>query len=256
MKKMKRIRTKMYVAIFSVFIVSFIVLILNMGANQRIANYSQSLLKDNYPSVKYSFTMLNILDELNSRLIHRKLKADDSLSINTRFSEDSIILSDFKLNLQMQQNNITETGEKELTESLLKAFQKYENSISEKEYLKNIESYNEKFEGLRQYILSIHDLNVQLLESKNENIKSSSLRVQKIQERVGIAALAILSILIIILPMMLINPIDNLAARMMKFYKINFNKEIDIKTNHELEKLEEIFEKIVLETKVRKTDSE
>ncbi|MCF8373003.1 MAG: hypothetical protein K9H64_15385 [Bacteroidales bacterium] len=252
---MKRIKSKMYVAIFSVFIVSFIVLMLNMGANQRIANYSQSLLKDNYPSVKYSFTMLDILDELNSRLIHRKIKADESLSIDTSFSEDSI-LSDFKQNLQMQQNNITETGEKELTESLLKAFQKYENSISEKEYLKNIESYNEKFESLRQYILSIHDLNVQLLESKNENIKSSSLSVQKIQERVGIAALTILCVLMITLPMMLINPIDNLAARMMKFYKINFNKEIDIKTNHELEKLEDIFEKIVLETKVRKTVSE
>jgi nitrate/nitrite-specific signal transduction histidine kinase len=156
----------------------------------------------------------------------------------------------------MQQNNITETGEKEMTESLEKAFLKYENSISEKEYLKNTDSYNEKYENLRQYILSIHDLNVQLLETKNENIKSSSQSVQKTQERVGIAALAILSILIIILPMMLINPIDNLAARMMNFYKINFGKEIDLKTNHELEILEEIFEKIVLETKIGKTDLE
>jgi methionyl-tRNA synthetase len=56
--------------------------------------------------------------------------------------------------------------------------------------------------------------------------------------------------------MMLINPIDNLAARMMNFYKINFGKEIDLKTNHELEILEEIFEKIVLETKIGKTDLE
>jgi nitrate/nitrite-specific signal transduction histidine kinase len=252
---MKRIKTKMYVAIFSVFVVSFIVLMLNIGANQRIANNSQSLLKDNYPSVKYTFTMLDMLDELNSGLIHRKIKAIDSLSFDTSFSEDSL-LSYFKQNLQMQQNNITETGEKEMTESLEKAFLKYENSISEKEYLKNTDSYNEKYENLRQYILSIHDLNVQLLETKNENIKSSSQSVQKTQERVGIAALAILSILIIILPMMLINPIDNLAARMMNFYKINFGKEIDLKTNHELEILEEIFEKIVLETKIGKTDLE
>lgn len=256
MKKMKRIKTRMFIAIFSVFIVSFIVLMLNIGANQRIVNYSQSLLKDNYPSVKYSFTMLDNLDELNSRLIHRKMKADDSLSIDTSFSKDSILLSDFKQNLQMQQNNITEIGEKELTESLLKAFQKYENSISEKEYLKNIESYNEKYENLRQYILSIHDLNVQLLESKNESIKSSSQSILKTQERLGIIALVVLSILIVFLPMILINPIDNLAARMMKFYKINFGKEIDIKANHELEILEEIFEKIVLETRLGKTDTE
>lgn len=252
---MKRIKPKMYLAIFSVFIVSFIVLILNVSVNQRIANYSQSLLKDNFPSVKYTFTMLDILEELNSGLVYYKIKANDSLNFDIIFSEDSLF-SDFKHNLQMQQNNITETGEKEMTESLQKAFLKYENSISEKEYLKNFDSYNEKYINLRQYIISIHDLNVQLLETKNEDIKSSSQRVQKNQERVGIAALAILGILIFILPMMLINPIDNLAARMMRFYKINFNKEIEIKANHELEKLEEIFEKIVLETKVGKTSLE
>jgi hypothetical protein len=252
---MKRIKTKTYVAIFSVFNVSFIVLIINNSANQRIANYSQPLLKYNYPLVKFTFTMPYILDELNRGLIHRKRKAIDSLSFDASFSEDSL-LSVFKRNLQKQQNNITEIGEKEMTESLQKAFLKYENSISGKEYLKSIDSYNEKYKNPRQYILSIHGLNIQLPETKNEDIKSSFISVRKTQERAGITALTILNILIFILPVILINPIDNLALRMLNFYKINFNREIDIKANHELEILEGIFEKIVLETKLGKTDSE
>ncbi len=255
MKKMKRIKTKMIVAIFSVFIVSFTVLILNIGANQGVARDAQSLLKDNYPSVKYTFKMLNSVDELNTNLMQR----NNSDSIH--HEEDGVLfkqplLNEFEKNLKLQQNNVTEIGEQEITESLQNAYNNYYKSVLNYEYRINYLEYNEKYQKLREYILSIHDLNIALLESKNETIKSSALRVLNIQEKVGIVALAILSVLLITLPMMLINPIDNLAARMMKFYKTNFNKEIEIEANHELEKLEEIFEKIVLESKARKSDKE
>lgn len=252
---MKKIKTKMYIAAFSVFIIFFIVLMLNFGANQRIVNYSQSLLKDNYPSVKYSFSMLNSLDELNTSLIMRRIAMMDS-SVYNNVLRDSLLLSDFRINLQLQQNNITETGEKELAESLNNAFTNYEIGVYEKLYLKNLSAFNEKYSSLRAYILSIHNLNIELLESKNETIKSLANRILNIQEKVGIAALTILSVLLITLPMLLINPIDNLAARMMEFYKTNFNKEIEIGANHELEKLEEIFEKIVLESKAKESDKE
>lgn len=255
MKKMRRIKTKMMIAIFSVFIVSFTVLIINFSSNQHIANNSKSLLQDNYPSVKYSFSMLNILDELNTSLIMRKITMIDSSEISIT-TEDSLLLSDFKQNLQLQKNNITETGEKELTESLNNAFTKYEKGVYEKQYLLNLPAFNERYNNLREYILSIHDLNIELLESKNETIKSSAHRILNIQEKVGIAALTILSVLLITLPMLLINPIDNLTVRMMNFYKTHFNKEIEIETNHELERLEEIFEKIVLESKAKESDKE
>ncbi len=251
---MKRIKTKMIVAIFSVFIVSFTVLILNIGANHAVANNAQSLLKDNYPSVKYTFEMLKIVDELNTILI----QSDNSDSIH---EEDSLLfiqplLNEFEKNLKLQQNNITETGEQEITESLQKAYNKYCTSILNYEYRINYPVYHEKYQNLREYILSIHDLNIVLLENKNETIKSSALRVLNIQEKVGIVALVILCVLILTLPMMLINPIDNLTVRMMEFYKINFNKEIEIESNHELEKLEEIFEKIVLEANSGKSKIE
>ena len=36
---------------------------------------------------------------------------------------------------------------------------------------------------------------------------------------------------------------------MKAFYRENCNKEIEVEANHELEKLEELFERIVMETK-------
>lgn len=245
---MKRIKTKMIIAIFSVFLISFTVLMLNIGANQGVVHKSQSLIKDNYPSVKYSFELLKTLDAMNSNLVASQIIMIENISEDILQVQANNFLTAFENNLKLQQNNITEPGEQEITEALQKAFNKYSKSILKNEYRINYPAYHEKYQNLRKYIISIHDLNVTLLESKNETIKSSALRILNIQEKVGIAALIILCVLILTLPMMLINPIDKLTGRMIEFYKTNFNKDIVIESNHELEKLEEIFEKIVLET--------
>ena len=238
----------MTIGIFSVFMVSFIVLMINIGANQRIAHNSQSLLKDNFPSVKFSFEMFKILDAINFVGLASFGEMDEYVTRDTIQSRIKLLLADFEQNLNLQKNNITETGEQELTESLQKAFDKYKLCVLGMEYSKNYSAYYEKYQNLREYILSIHDLNVSELEQKNENIKSSASRVLNVHEKLGIAAITILSILIFLVPFLLINPITKLSDRMITFYKTNFNKDIDIKSNHELEKLEEIFEKIVLET--------
>ncbi|MBN2396307.1 MAG: hypothetical protein JXC36_07585 [Candidatus Atribacteria bacterium] len=235
-------------------LVAFIVSVINISSNQGIVNRTHSLLNDNFPSVKYSFAMLNILDEINEELLYRRIVQSDSLKNSYAATKDSLLLSNFRQNIRLQQNNITEPGEKELTESLEKAFSKYAKGIKDKEYLYNTILFREKYKGLREYILSIHKLNIFLLERKNEQIKHSTLSILNVQQNVGLIGLSVLGVLIIILPFLLIIPINKLHERMVEFYKNQFNKEIDIKANHELEKLEEIFEKIVLESKAGKLD--
>ncbi len=246
----------MMTGLLLVFMVSFAVLMVNFGANQRIVMESQSLLKDNYPSVKYAFNMLRAVDELNTLLIKPDTYLSDSISSDSIKQIADTNLTELKSNLDLQEKNITEPGEKELTESLHRSFLNYQGSIDNDEFIKNFEAYQVKYIQLREHILSIHNLNVNLLESKNEEINSTAIRILNIQEKVGIGGLTILAILVILLPLFLIKPIDKLTERMINFYKTNFNKEIEIKGNHELEKLEEIFEKIVLETKSGKKDSE
>ncbi|MBN1115718.1 MAG: hypothetical protein JXA77_00820 [Bacteroidales bacterium] len=256
MKRIKKIKSKMMAGIFLVFMVSFIVLMINIGANQRVVIESQSLLKDNFPSVKYAFQMLRALDELNILLISPDTTVSKSVTVDSFNQTANNYLKELKNYLILQEKNITEPGEKELTESLRKGYENYQKSIAKNEYNKNFEAYRVKYLHFRENILSIHNINIGLLESKNEEIKNSATRILNVQEKVGIIGLTLLSILIFTLPLLLINPIDKLTERMMNFYKTNFNKEIEIKTNHELEKLEEIFKKIVLETKSGKAETE
>ncbi|MBN2348004.1 MAG: hypothetical protein JXJ22_04155 [Bacteroidales bacterium] len=256
MKRMRKVKTSLNIGVFLIFIVSFAVLMINIGANQRVVNKAQSLLTDNYPSVKYAFEMLTELDELNVQLIYaHQIKIDSTTLQDSGNVDIQIFLEKIKENMALQQQNITEQGEKELTESMQKSLMVYQKSVFQNEFIQNFEAYWTKYQNLRVNILSIHNLNIALLESKNEEIKNSTLQISNTQEKVGIVGLAMLVAFIFVLPMLIINPIDRLTERMINFYKTNFNKEIEIKTNHELEKLEEIFEKIVLETKSGRPES-
>lgn len=247
MGRINKIKTRMTIGLSLVFLVAFIVTLVNISSNQLIVNKSQSLLKHNYPSEKCSFTLLKTLDDLNTNLLHQKIAYSDSLMTNYTASNDSLLFSDFQKNLHLLMSNVAEPEEKEMVDALKTAFQKFEKGYANNEFIYNLPAFNQKYEALRAYVLSIHKLNENLLESKNEEINNSAISIKNIQNKVAILGLTILCVLIILLPLTLISPIDRLYARMTAFYKSHFNKEIEIENDNELGKLEEIFEKIVAE---------
>lgn len=229
----------MMIGLIAVFLVSYAVFLLNLGANQSIIANTKSLLTNNYPSVKYSFQMLETLDKINDAIL-----SNDS----TQFQVNSF-LNKFSENLEMQRKNVTEVGELEFTNSVTDWFDRFKSSVLSHEFLSNQAAYHEKYLTLRSHVVSIYNLNISELERKNVLIEDSALRISNIHQKIGIIGLTILAIFIVLIPLFIINPINKLSNRMITFYKTNFNKDIEIKANHELEKLEEIFEKIVIEAK-------
>jgi len=197
--------------------------------------------------------MLHLLESVNTLILSSLIINTDSNGIEEIPPFIKGDLSELQKQLELQQSNITEPGEKELTESLQRALVRYQKGIYDMEYATDFNAYREKYRNLKEYILNIHDLNISLLESKNEEIRKSSTRILKIQKNVGIVGLTIMCIFIAIIPLFLINPINRLSERMTEFYKTSFNKDIEITKNNELEKLEEIFEQIVTESQSEKS---
>lgn len=243
---MKKIKTKLMIGILILFLISFTVFMLNITSNQHVVKKSQSLLKDNYPSIKFMHEMLQIVDLCNEMILETKLANNQSENFENTFENLNPYFNEFDSLLNQQKANVTEKGEQHLTQLLQSGYQKYKESIKNNETEMNFEVYKEKYLSLRETILNIYDLNINVLEQKNIEIQTNTAQILKIQERVGIVGLAILCILLVVLPFYLINPIDKLTMRMHQFYKDNFNEDITIESDHELEKLEEIFEKIVL----------
>lgn len=246
---MRKIKTKFLFITGAIFLVSYIVLVLNLSSNSKIALQSSSLLKDNYPSIKYSFTMLDVLEEWNNLVANTVF--GDSVSHSTLISKSKDYQSRFDEAIIFQGKNITETGEDELTHTLINAFDRYKMSCEQLEYLSNFPAYHIKYLHLRESIINIQNLNVKVLEEKNEYINASALKIANVQRQIGIVALVILSFLTFFLPYLLLNPVQKLTKRLVKIYETDFDKKMDFTTKQEIDNLEEVLENILKETKAR-----
>ncbi|NLO01186.1 MAG: hypothetical protein GX126_02555 [Bacteroidales bacterium] len=196
---MKNIKTKLIIGIVIVFLISYAIMMVNMGTSQSIVNKSDSLLTSNYASIKHTFRMLTILNDVNG-IIAQGL-SEDSVAGETL----SIIkkLEFFEQPLKLQTDNITEPGESELTNNLQRSFDAWRHYLIAREEPFYWEEFNKLMQELRRDIINIYQMNALALEEKNDAIKKHAEYVLKLQKNVGIAGLVILGVCLILLPVYL-----------------------------------------------------
>lgn len=215
-----------------------------MGTNQSIVKKSDSLLTSNYASLKHTFQMLRLLNDVN--VFVAKGLSEDSVAEQTLLIIEK--LEDFEKPLKLQENNITEPGELQLTNNLKKSFEALRHYLVAREQLFEWNEYEINYQEVRNDILEIYQMNAFSLEEKNDAIKNHAQHVLSLQKNVGIVGLALLCILLILLPLYLLRPVDNLILKLKKIYEKAFEKEVKLKKGHELKQLEEIVQKILAET--------
>ena len=100
------IKLKNKVALGGVFLFALLILVGAVSVyyfNTYYGANAKEIVKDNYETLNYTRDMLREMDELNSK-------------------NREVAIGNFEQNLQLQEKNITEPGEKELTASLRKNF--------------------------------------------------------------------------------------------------------------------------------------
>lgn len=98
-----KLKTKIALGGLFLFVLLITVTVVSFFYFNKVSQDAKNIVQDNYESLNYSREMLRVLDS-----------RDDSAS--------AIVV--FEQNLRLQENNITETGERELTESLRQNFNK------------------------------------------------------------------------------------------------------------------------------------
>jgi ABC-type antimicrobial peptide transport system permease subunit len=139
------IKLKAKIALGGVFLFALLILVgaVSFYYLNRLSEESKAIVKANYETLNYSREMLNELDSLH------KNKSD---------------LERFEKNLQLQESNITEQGEKEMTTSLRKNF----NTLKEK-------GANDSLQLLiRRDISQIMKVNLQAIDKKNQAAQQSA----------------------------------------------------------------------------------
>jgi len=147
------IKLKTKVALGGIFLFALLILVgaVSFYYFNRITEEAGDIIKDNYETLNYSRDMLNEMDALSGK-------------------DSSKAFANFEQTLQLQEKNITEPGEKELTESLRKNFE----VIKQKASVDSLRSL------IRKDISSIMQVNLAAIDKKNQAAQASAQRAKTV----------------------------------------------------------------------------
>jgi PAS domain S-box-containing protein len=205
-----KLKTKLSLGISFLFVVILTFGILSVFYINRLSSQSGQVLKNNHESLVYSNNMLKALEEIPANSDAKNL---------------------FEINLQKQEANITEPGEKEATSALRKNF----NELISTPF----DSGN--YVEIRQSIQAINDLNQQAILRKND-------AARKTAEDANLWLTVIFSVLIIItftfvinFPSVISNPIRILNNGISEIANKNYHKRIHLDKGDEFGELAQAF---------------
>lgn len=201
------IKTKVTLGVLFLFAVILTIGGLGLYYLQRLSQESKNILTDNYETLQYTKEIIAECD-----LLHQ-----DSLGA----------LKAIEKNLQLQEQNVTEPGERELTGRLRAAFEKMKLSGVTQAALAD----------LRSICLSIQHVNMQAILRKNENAQDTSENASTYLIIVGTICILAAFTFIMNFPGYIANPIVQLTSGIKAIANKNYEERLQFDRNDEFEEL-------------------
>ncbi len=169
-----------------------------------------NILKANYNTLEYGRNMLLALDDV---------------------SADTTALVAFSRNLQDQQKNVTEPGEKETTQRVAEHFRQLQNDPGEE----SVKAF------IRKDISELMRLNMEAIEQKSKLATATSEKAIVVISVVGTLCFIIAFVLLINLPSSIANPIKTLTASIRQIANQNYNQRLHFDQANEFGELARSF---------------
>ena len=168
-----------------------------------------NILADNYNSLQYARDMLESLNEIG---------------------EDSVSRHALRENLALQQQNITEISEKELTAELQRHIAALSDPVTEQE-----------LRIVREDLLRIMDINMAAIRAKSADVEQHADYVM--WWLIVVAALCVLvaGAILVWFPKLVLRPIDELKKGIREIANHNYGKRLEFVGNREFEAVAESF---------------
>jgi signal transduction histidine kinase len=207
------IKTKVALGVAFLFLVIIIIGGLGLYYLEALSNDSQNILKDNYETLEY---MKRIIEKCET------LSNDKSASLQS-----------IKQNVALQTENVTETGERELTQQLALSLQ-------------NLEEYTtpENISKLRQLALDIQEVNMQAIVRKNTSTRETYKRASTFLVITGTFFLLVTFTFILNFPGYIANPISQLTKSIKLIADKNYEERLYFNRNDEFKELADAFNKM------------
>ncbi|MES2134098.1 MAG: ATP-binding protein [Bacteroidota bacterium] len=205
-----KIKSKLSLGLGFLFVV--IILIGSVGAVyiHIIAEESKGILKDNYESIQYAKSMLQNIDNIGN----------DTIAFKKAFEK----------NLKLQQNNITEIGEKEFTQEVNTGYENLMKSFSK-----------DTISKLKKSLNILMDINMQAILRKNDMAQKTADNVLAYIGVIGGLCFIIVFTFIINFPGYIADPIKQLTDSIKQISDRNYHQRLHFRSNDEFGELAEAF---------------
>jgi len=206
------IKLKTKIALGGIFLFALLILVgaVSFYYLNRLSEESKAIVKANYETLNYSREMLNELDSL------QKNKSD---------------LERFEKNLQLQEKNITESGEREMTATLRKNF----NELKEKGGSDSLQL------KIRRDISQIMQINLQAIDKKNQAAQKSAEKAKTIITIILTVCILIGFTFIFNFPSLVASPIAKLTEAIKAIANKNYGERIHMDRKDEFGDLANAF---------------
>jgi len=259
-----KIRTKVLFGILFLFVEFVLIGALSIYYISSIKYSSEMTIKNNYRSVHYSENMIQAIDETNT--------AESSLLLNKQYHYDknslSVSFDRFEENLQLEEKNITEFGEKELVQSIKENYFKYKSLLAEPKSTNTTDNFTNYTANIlplandiKTKIFTVSTLNMQSIVQKNESLNEMIRHIYKILSIVLTVCFLITFSFMINFPNYIAGPIRKITENIKDIANSDFKNRITVSRkdefkelaeaiNYMAEKLENNYQHVVVEKQV------
>jgi signal transduction histidine kinase len=209
-----KIKTKIRLGLL--FLLALILMLAVTGSYyvNKLADISSSILKDNYESIQYTKNMIQALDE----------------------GDDMLAMKKFEENLNAQEHNITEIGEKDATRETREIYEQYKAGKRDD----RIESM------LRQKILNVQDLNMQAIVRKNQASTQTTKKIFAYITILGTLCFLLSFTFVVNFPGMIANPISELTDGIKEIANRNYSSRLNFSSRDEFGEVAKAFNSMAM----------
>lgn len=203
-----KIKTKLILILGVLFLLMLVLVLVSGRLTSNIKTETDNILRNNYRTLEYVHNMLLAVDA----------STPDAVQV-------------FEMNLQKQELNITETGEKIVTDELRKSFDMLKTNLTDDTIRVKI----------RIALSEILEMNMSAIQKKYEIAKSTTNRAFMWISFLGALCVLISFILLIYIPSAIAKPIKLLTASIKQIAEKDYSKRLYFKSKSEFGQLSQSF---------------
>ncbi|MET3979025.1 signal transduction histidine kinase [Mucilaginibacter sp. UYP25] len=209
------IKNKLRAGISFLFLLALLCSGLAIYYLQQLSNDTREILKDNYHTLTYTKNINKLLDAPDSKYPNR--------------------LKDIQTNISAQQRNITENGERVLTDSLQSLFVQYQLAPSNQEKRSAISLH------LRNLMDEINTLNMNAIQIKDNKANNTSKNALILIAFIGTFCFLVAFTFMVNFPGYIATPIRELTTSMLAIANKNYNRRLVFNSKDEYGDLADAF---------------